>query len=78
MATGVPVAVPWYENESSYLAMRDMLPASERLDPFTFDVFMSRLKAMEDGVKAAVMSPIVIEVATKQIYNPAQPCHQNW
>jgi hypothetical protein len=36
-----------YEDEKSYLAVRDMLPASERQDPFTYDVFTANVKSLE-------------------------------
>lgn len=48
---GAPFAVPWYENEQLYLTVRDMLPASERQDPFTYDRFISNIKDMEKNIQ---------------------------
>ncbi len=51
MDQGQRVAIPWYEDEESYVAIRDMLPASERQDPFTYDVFMANIKSQEQEIK---------------------------
>lgn len=47
MKTGIPMAVPWYPDESNYLAVLGMLPASERENPLAYDVFRSKLELLE-------------------------------
>lgn len=47
MEKGSPAAIPWYKDEKSYIAVRDMLPATERQDPLAYDVFTAQLEAAE-------------------------------
>lgn len=48
---GYPVAIPWYEDEKSYLEVLNMLPASERQDPFSYDTFITNIKRHEQEIK---------------------------
>jgi hypothetical protein len=66
MEKGSPIAIPWYENEESYLTVLSMLPASERQDPFAYDVFMAQTKASENRFKSNgfITYRVPIEAAT--------------
>ena len=63
---GQPFALPWYENKASYDAVLAMLPAPERQDPFTYDIFMANIKNREKEIqrKGGVTSRIPIDAVT--------------
>jgi hypothetical protein len=66
MEKGSPAAIPWYEDEKSYIAVRDMLPASERQDPLAYDVFRAQLEAAEKATqrKGLITYRIPVDAAT--------------
>jgi hypothetical protein len=47
MSEMLPMAMPWYENESDFDAVCAMLPASERQDPIGYRAFRAKIEAYE-------------------------------
>lgn len=76
------MAVPWYENESDYLAVVAMLPASERQDPLTYRAFRAKIEAFEKDLqnKGMVTRRIPIKAVTVKTWCDAhnkQVCRQS-
>lgn len=60
------MAVPWYDDEKSYLAVVAMLPASEAQDAISHDAFISKIKGLEQKAQSQgfVTHRIPIDAAT--------------
>jgi hypothetical protein len=50
MEKGTPTGVPWY-SEAEFVALRAMLPASERKDPISYESFVSKIEQMEKAAQ---------------------------
>src|SRR5690348_1823218 len=59
---GTPVAIGWYETEDSYLAMLAMLPASERQNPFAYNVFRAQTIAGVEELKRRGLIPYRVPI----------------
>ena len=62
MSIHTPVALPWYNTEGDYLDVLNMLPAAERQDPFTYDVFMANIKTQHEAFKRRGLISICVPV----------------
>jgi hypothetical protein len=62
MNVDMPIVLPWYDSEADYAAVLAMLPASERQDPFTYDVFIGKMKRQHEAFKRQVLISICVPV----------------
>lgn len=62
METGASVAIPWYENEKSYAAVRDLHPAAERQNPISYDAFRAKMEHLEQKLKRDGTIPLRIPI----------------
>jgi|ERR1035437_186006 hypothetical protein len=62
MSINTPVVLPWYESEAEYTAVLAMLPASERQDSFTYDVFIGKIKRQHEAFKRKGLISICVPI----------------
>jgi hypothetical protein len=60
--SAMSVSLPWYSTEEDYVAILEMVPASESASALPYREFISYLETLESGVALGGQLPMRIEI----------------